>query len=35
MYYKIGPVVLAEKNSKFCQCTFAIWLLSPDEDWPT
>ena len=30
MYYEICPIVQEEIFHKFRQCTFAIWLLSPD-----
>ena len=30
IYYKIGPVVQAEEIFKFCECTFAILLVSPN-----
>ena len=30
IYYKNGPVVQEEKTFKFCECTFAILLLSPN-----
>ena len=29
IYYKIGQVVQEEKIFKFCECPFAILLLSP------
>ena len=30
IYYKIGTVVQEEKIFKFCECTFAILLVSPN-----
>ena len=32
--YKIGPVVHEEKIFKFRECTFAIFLLSPNVERP-
>ena len=29
IYHKIGPEILEEKILKFCECIFAILLLSP------
>ena len=35
IYYKIGTLVQEKKTFKFRECTFAIWLLSPEvKRWP-